>query len=158
MYKLKHYWILKVRDESNGKYTLTGMQIFKHRMGEKAWGIRELTEKGRKTPNASNLKPDDKVLFYLCGKGGKCFIGSGTLDSEIGELVKSVFHEEFLDWITGVTFSSVDPWSRRLPIEVLRGKVYFVPERENYGSYIQGSVTKISKEDYETILREHTKM
>ncbi|HUJ84260.1 MAG TPA: hypothetical protein VLV84_01490 [Candidatus Acidoferrales bacterium] len=153
--KMNQFWILKVKDDSNSKYSLTGLKIFNHRMSEKVWGIRGFTEKGRKTANVSRLEEDDRVLFYYCGSGGYCFLGSAILERGFDKLRESVFHEQYLDWKEGVTFKSVDPWATSLPIEALRGKVRFVPNDENYGSYLQGSITKISKEDYETVIHEH---
>jgi hypothetical protein len=153
-----NYWIFKVRDDSNGNETLTGVKIFNHRMLDKAWGIKEFTEKGRKTPNSGKLEKNDKVLFYLCGKEGYCILGNAVLDTGFGESLKSVFHSEYNDWVKGVRLSIVDPWTAYLPVENLRGKVHFVPEGENFGSYIQGSITKISKEDYETVIQENKKI
>jgi hypothetical protein len=156
--KLVNYWIFKVRADSNGKETLTGLKIFKHRMSDMAWGIKEFTEKGRKTPNSGKLEENDKVLFYLCGKEGSCILGTAVLETGFGESLKSVFHSEYNDWVKGVRLSSVDPWTTYLPMENLRGKVRFVPEGENFGSYIQGSITKITKEGYETVINEHRKI
>jgi hypothetical protein len=153
--KLANYWIFKVKDDSNGRYTLTGFQIFNQRMEDKAWGIKEFTENGRKTANIAYLREDDKVLFYLCGKDGYCFIGAGVLETGFGKSLKSVFHEEYLDWKIGVLLKKVDPWATWLPIEKLRGKVHFVPEGKNYGSYMQGSITRITEKDYNTIIKEH---
>ena len=153
---MSNYWILKVKDDSNKKFTRTGLEIFKHRMNEKVWGIRERTKNGRKTANISHLEKGDKVLFYYCGNGGYSFLGTGVLEAGFSKLIELVFHEEYLDWKEGVSLKTVDPWATRLPIETLRGKVHFVPTGENFGSYIQGSITRITKEDYETVIHEHT--
>ena len=112
--------------------------------------------KWKKTANIAYLKKDDRVLFYLCGKEGYCFLGTGVLETGFGKLMESVFHEEKLDWAIGVSFKTVDPWVTGLPIENLRGKVHFVPKGENYGSFIQGSITRITEKDYNTVIHEHT--
>jgi hypothetical protein len=78
------------------------------------------------------------------------------LETGFGKLSESVFHEEYLDFKIGVGLKTVDPWTSSLPIETLRGKVHFVPAGENYGSFIQGSITRISEKDYDTVIREHT--
>ncbi len=153
---MNNNWIFKVKDDSNGKYTRTGLEIFKHRMNEKVWGIREYTESGKKTANVAHLEKGDQVLFYLCGKDGYCFLGTGVLETGFRKLIEAVFHEKYLDWKEGVSFKTVDPWATWLPIETLRGKVHFVPDSENFGSYIQGSITRISKKDYETTIHEHS--
>jgi len=38
---LTNYWIFKVKDDSNEKYALDGIVIYRHRMEDKAWGIKE---------------------------------------------------------------------------------------------------------------------
>ena len=57
--------------------------------------------------------------------------------------------------ISCVSLKTVDPWVTRLPIENLRGKVHFVPKGENYGSFIQGSITRITEKDYNNVIHEH---
>ena len=41
-------WIFKVKEETDGKRVLTGRQIFEHRKGDKAWGVEEFQENGKK--------------------------------------------------------------------------------------------------------------
>ena len=124
-------------------------------MQDKAWGILEFQENGKRTANTKHLECGDKVIFYLCGEEGYCILGDAILGSSYGVLVSSVFHEKFLDLKKGVTLMSVNPWKKSLPIELLRGKVRFVPEDRNFGSYIQGSITSLSERDYDVIIQEH---
>jgi len=106
---MENYWIFKVADDENEKYRRKGIEIYKHRMPECFWGLKEFTKTGRRAPNVAHLKAGD-----------------------------------------------FDMWAKPLPIERLRGKVHFVPKNENYGSYLQGSVTKIHyKRDFDTVVREH---
>jgi hypothetical protein len=125
-------------------------------MQDRAWGLREFSKKGKRMANIDKLRRSDKVIFYLGGKDGHCFLGTCSLDSGFQNLIEITVHEEYLDWKSGVLLSDIKQWTRSLPIERLRGKVHFVPKGENYGKYIQGSITNISPEDYETIIHEHT--
>lgn len=152
---MSEYWIFKVKDHIRGSRVLSGRQIFEHRMEDKAWGIDEFQENGRRTANTKYLDSGQKVIFYSCDKKKPCFLGDAVLGSKYGVPLKSVFHEEFMDLLKGVAFEKVNPWKKELPIERLRGKVHFVPIGKNFGSYIQGSVTRISGKDYQTIMREH---
>lgn len=152
---LPNYWIFKVKDDSDGKHSRTGIEIYKHRMHESVWGIREHTENGKKTANVDNLRKGDRVLFYLCGAEGHCFPGTGVLESGFRNLIEIIVHEEYLDWKEGVSLKNANVWVEPLQIERLRGKVHFVPVGENYGSYIQGSITRVSEKDYNTVLHEH---
>lgn len=155
----KNYWIFNVKDAKNDKYTKTGLQIYDHRMPENFWGIRECTADGKITGNITYLKEGDIVVFYLVGMNGHCFLGTCVLASGFRRLgreeAKKIIHEEYLDWEQGVSLKRVDKWDKPLPIKCLRGKVSFVPIDGKYGLYLQGSVKKISKPDYDTIVREH---
>lgn len=150
-----------MKDDATNKYSRKGIEIYNHRMIDRFWGIREFTSDGKRTANATKLMTGDKVLFYLAGKDGHCFLGTCVLASGFRRLgedeAKKRTHEEYLDWNQGVDFivKDGDKWEKPLPIECLRGKVSFVPIRGGYGHYLQGSITKIEPDDYDNIIREH---
>lgn len=148
---LTNHWIFKVNDDSNEKYALNGIDIYNHRMKDEAWGIKQYIKNGRKAANVAHLRVGDRVVFYLCGNEGHCFLGTAKLKTGY-PLVELMVHEEHLDWKQGVKLTDIRKWNRRVPIESLREKVRFVPEGKNYGSYIQGAVTRISDSDYNTII------
>lgn len=156
-----NYWIFKVADDENAGYSKKGIQIYTHRMRECFWGINGTTKSGRKAANIDYLKKGDDVLFYLVGKDGHCFLGNAALSSGFRSLSSAesaqITHKEYLDWEQGVSLDkdTINVWPKPLPIEHLRGKVHFVPNSENFGSYLQGSVTRIKQWEYEAILREH---
>ena len=159
---LNNYWIFKVKNDSNEEYARTGLEIFQHRMPENFWGLREHNDAGRKTPNVAHLKNGDCILFYLVGK--YCFLGTRVLKSTFRsnltpEELKPITHPQYLDWKTGVfleELTSDDDWSKKpLSIERVRGKVDFVPCDNNWGQHLRGSITKISREDFEAVIREH---
>ena len=162
---MANYWIFKVTDAKNEKYSKEGIQIYNHRMSEFFWGIKEFTKNGRKAANIDHLRKGDAALFYLVGTRGHCFLGtcklnSGFIRPKPGELEK-ITHEEYLDWKEGVFLDkdTIHVWAKPLPIERLRGKVHFVPNGENYGSYLQGSVTRIrNQQDYYAVVHEHELM
>jgi hypothetical protein len=95
--QMSNCWIFKVKEETNGKRVLTGRQIFEHRKGDKAWGLKEFQEDGKRTRNIQHLRKGDRVIFYLCGDEGHCLIGHAILGSEFGASLKSFFHEEYMD-------------------------------------------------------------
>lgn len=156
---MSNYWIFNVKDDQNEKYQKKGIAIYNHRMHENFWGLREYISNGRKAANIDSLKDGDNVVFYLIGNEGHRFLGTCILASSFKNLTKEeiakLTHEEYLDWNQGVFLRDVDQWNKTLPIERLRGKVPFVPVDQNYGSYFQGSVKRISKLDYDTIVQEH---
>ena len=161
---MNNCWIFKVKNDSNEKYSRTGLEIFQHRMPENFWGLKEHTETGRKTPNVADLKKWDCVLFYLVGK--YCFLGTRVLESSFRsnltpEELKPITHPEYLDWETGVFLdeSSFDDWSSKsLPIERIKGKVDFAPRTKNWGQHLRGSVTRITEKDFQIVIREYERI
>jgi hypothetical protein len=158
---MPNYWIFNVRDDENAQYSRSGTEIYNHRMQDCFWGLHEFTESGRRTANVAALNEGDVVLFYLAGKDGHCFLGTCVLASGFTKLrkepVNSLTHKKFLDWDEGVHLKreGIEKWTNSLSIELLRGKVSFLPIGENYGSYLQGSVKSIRKQDFDTVMREH---
>jgi len=124
-------------------------------MQDRCWGLKERTETGKRTANVSSLQEGDKVLFYYAGKDGHCILGTCVLASGFTEA--KIIHEEYSDWEKGVRLKkeSIEKWRTPLSIERLRGKVSFVPIGKNYGSYLQGSVKKVDRNEYDIVIREH---
>ncbi|MGA3191893.1 MAG: hypothetical protein ABSD73_05190 [Candidatus Bathyarchaeia archaeon] len=127
------------------------------------WGLKEFTEEGKKARNVAHLGAGDFVLYYLVGE--YCFLGECILSSGFRSLTpeesKKITHPEFLDWEQGVFLNkkSIDVWNKALPMKSLVGKVHFVPIGKNFGSYIQGSITRIKhKQDFDTVVHEHELM
>jgi hypothetical protein len=153
------YWIFNVRDDRNDQFSRKGIEIYEHNMKDGFWGLRGTVKDGKKAANVSRLRKGDKVVFYLVGSGGQCFLGTCVIDSAFRSLtlkeISVIVHKEYLDWNQGVFISDIDQWKNPLPIKQLRGKISVVPKGKNYGSYLQGSVKSISKQDYITIISEH---
>ena len=149
---MTNYWIFKVNDDSNEKYSLKGIQIYNHRMDtDRAWGIKEYKENGSMASNVVSLENGDKVVFYLCGQKGHCFLGKAKLESGY-PLIDIVVHEEFLDWKRGVKLIDIEKWNQPVPIKQLEGELsFFVKGDKNWGSHLQGAITRITKEDYDII-------
>ena len=149
---MPNYWIFKVNDDSNGKITLPGITIYRHRMEDGAWGIRN-KKNGQLASNAVHLRPYDKVVFYLCGNEGHCFLGTATLETGF-PLVKLVVHENYLDWSLGVKLKKeeIQQWASPVQIKELEGRLsFFATGEKNWGSHLQGAITKIRDSDYRTI-------
>jgi hypothetical protein len=141
-----------VNDDSDGKISLEGIDIYRHRMKEdKAWGIKEHTKIGRKAPNVVRLRSDDKVVFYLCGQKGHRFLGTAKLESGF-PLNDLLVHKDFLDWPRGVKLTEIKMWNQTVPIKQLAGELsFFAKGEKNWGSHLQGAITGIPKEDYDKI-------
>jgi len=139
-----------VNDDSNGK-TLTGITIYRHRMEDKSWGVKEHKKNAQRANNVSKLERGNKVVFYLCGSDGHCFLGTATLETGF-PLVALVVHKGYLDWPYGVKLIDIKQWANPVQIKALEGKVSFFAEGEkNWGSHLQGAITRITESDYRTI-------
>ena len=146
-----NYWIFKVNDESDGKISLQGITIYRHRMEDEAWGIHEHKKNGHRASNVVYLARNDKVVFYLCGTDGHCFLGRATLETGF-PLETLVVHKQYLDWAHGVKLKDIKQWTNPVQIRTVEGKVSFYPKGEkNLGSHLQGAITRITKSDFETI-------
>jgi hypothetical protein len=96
-------------------------------------------------------KREIKLFFYLCGQKGHCFLGIAKLESGY-PLKDIVVHEEFLDWKEGVELTDTEKWNRPVPIKQLEGELsFFAKGDKNWGSHLQGAITRITKEDYDKI-------
>ena len=157
-----NYWIFKVQTEEGGLYRRRGFDLFVHRVKEGFWGLRKYNEKGHLEANIENLKKSDCVVFYLVGAGGGRFIGNCVLDSDFERLdperAKLIVHSDYLDCETGVFLKDVERWAKPLPLENLRGKNSFVAGGGKFGSHFQGSIKKIKRKEFDTIIREHELM
>jgi hypothetical protein len=150
---LTNYWIFKVKDDSNEKYALKGIDIYRHRMKpqDEAWGIKEHAKNRRKAANVVQLESGDRVVFYLCGQDGHCFLGAAKLKTGF-PLVEIAVHKDYLDWSLGVKLRDIEQWDSPVQIKALEGRVsFFAKGEKNWGSHLQGAVTKIPESDYRTI-------
>lgn len=154
-----NYWIFKVKDETGGLYGRRGNVIFEHRTEEGFWAIRERSENGKQESNVALLQKGDYALFYLVRKEGSIFVGTCVLVSGFTQLseeqAKTLVHKEYIDWHQGVFIKDVDKWVKPLSIGYLRGKESLAQGGVNVGSHFQGSIKKISRNDYNAILHEH---
>ena len=149
--RLTNYWIFKANDDSDGEHTLTGLTIYRHRMEDKAWGIKEYKKNGQRASNVTKLGRGNKVVFYLCGSDGHCFLGRATLETGF-PLTELVVHKEYLDWKHGVKLTDIKQWVKPVQIKPLEGRLSFFAEGEtNWGAHLQGAITRITESDYKTI-------
>jgi hypothetical protein len=155
-----NYWIFKVKEETGGIYRVPGIEIFRHRVQDGFWGIRERADNGKQEAHLSELKKTDCVLFFLVGAKGCSFLGTCKLNSEFTKLdevtAREIVHGDFLDQPEGVFIKDIDKWSKPLPLEAFRGKESFVPGGGKIGAFFKGYIKKIKhQEEYDIVIREH---
>ena len=100
---------------------------------------------GRKTLYRKQLSKGDKILFYQAGEEGKKFVGSGELLSNL-----QVDDTNIFDF---VTVGNIELWRKHVPINDLIDDLSFIKDRKHWGLYIQGGIVRITKDDFELVLR-----
>ena len=141
-------WIFNVKNDNNIK----GEDIYDHRMQDGFWGLHKLTGSGKRTANVASLREGDKVLFYWVGKDGQRFLGTCVLASIWRELKPDETdkrHDDWGDWPEGVDLKkeSIENWKRAHSTLSI--------ERLPFITIKQGSVIKITPEEYDRVIREH---
>lgn len=89
----------------------------------------------------------------MCGNDGHCFLGTAILETGF-PLVELVVHEDYLDWSHGVKLKKedIEQWDSPIQITALEGRLsFFAMGEKNWGSHLQGAITKIPESDYRTI-------
>lgn len=134
------YFVLNVSNKSGYSQQDSARDVFDFLVKEhETWGVRS------GLAHVQNLKTGDKVLFYLAGKGNQTFAGAATLASEAYYDESSISSGMFLD--------------PQVLILDLRNVILFDPPKPRKvltdlsWRPAQGSCTKISRGDYNTILR-----
>lgn len=145
-----NYWIFTVRDD---EYGTRGIEIYKQRMSDAFWGL------GKNVSNRAQIRDGDNVVFYLAGKGGQRFLGTCILASSYYKLSRQ--EKEKLDHGPsfrpnyGVRLKEVHVWDLPESIYPLIKKLEFIEDPSKWGSYLQGSISRIPEVDYSTILFAH---
>jgi hypothetical protein len=109
---------------------------FQSRVGREKWPIYQ------RTGNKSNLKKNDKVIFYLGGQRNMKFMGAAKLSSGI--------KPEGDDFTVGL--SDIDVWKKPVKVQEILDSLAFVGNKKNWGAYFQGGAVWITEKDYNTIL------
>ena len=131
-------------------FNMMSAWIFVMKGKEEEFLARLKTEKWpiyQRTPNRTSLAKGGSVIFYLAGVRNMKFMGTATLSSEV-----EVEGDDF-----SVGISNVNVWKKPVLVKSILESLNFVPNDKRWGSYFQGGVLWISKEDYNTILRSRVK-
>ena len=151
------YWIFKVIEHKAGKDRLEGIDVYKQRMRQAFWGLKERRRDGRKVANITKLERGDYVVFYLAGsEDEQSFLGTAILDSsfyKLGQQEKEKLTRlPFFVATHGVKFMEIDAWDTPVSIRPLIENLQFITNKRNWGSHIQGSITPIPEEDFNIII------
>ena len=145
-----NYWIFVVKDNKKGTEKKEGIEIYRQRMTDAFWGI------GEKSSNRDYLEPGGLVVFYLAGRKGHAFIGTCTLASSYYELGKEerkrLLHGPFFQSDHGVRLAEIDVWKTPVSIHPLIKRLPLIKDPKIWGTYLQGSIRRISETDFNIIV------
>jgi predicted RNA-binding protein with PUA-like domain len=102
---------------------------------------------GKKTIHRNALSKGDKVLFYQGGEQGRKIVGMCELSSGLVE-----DSDRMCDC---VMIENYEFWKEPVDIRKVLGRLSFVKDSKRWGIYFKGGIVKISKKDYDKILRYH---
>lgn len=129
---------------------MKGLDIYLQRMKDGFWGLNP------KAANITHLAPNDIVVFYLVGEYN--FLGTAVLDSENYKLSQmerqDLWHNKFFTAKNGVRLRDVIVWSKPISIRPIITSLKFIVNPNIWGAYLQGSIRKISLEDFKTITKQ----
>jgi hypothetical protein len=129
---------------------VSAYEIAKYRIKHKIYPL------FNRTLHIKELKDNDGFIFYVAGKKQNCkhFISYGKVES-IED--KNKYNEEQLDiykpFHKFAKLKSIKPIYNKNIID-LKKKLTFIPHTNKWGYVLQGGVIKISKLDFETIIKE----
>ena len=119
-------------------FVMTGtVYDFNKRIDGGKWPIYTLTRRRK------DLKPGDKIVFYLAGLHNMKLLGTAKISSKL--------HVDKVHDFT-VDISDVAIWKKPKPMKELVSSLGFIKNKSNWGLSIQGGVVSLPPQDYETII------
>jgi len=150
------FWIFTTTNQKHSGGVLSAREIYKHRMADKFWGL------GERTPNRRTLKATDSIVFYV-GQPECTFTGTAVLATESFMLSKEhrqlywhdnpIFHTEY-----GVQLRDINVWESPVPVRDLVNSLFFIENKEFWGTYFQGGIRGLTEEDYRVIAEHERKV
>ncbi len=117
------------------------------------------------TSYIKRLCKNDKVIFY-CGRGSKyfshCFLGSAIIDKPTYKRQKIrdpiIIHgEKINDSIYKIDLKNIKVYDYAKPINPLIKNLSFIKKKDIWGTYLQGGIIDITKNEYDLIMNAEKK-
>ena len=144
------YWVLVVKDHRSreGRH-IPAMDILHNRVRYGFWAI------SKRNVFRGKVKPGDLGVFYVASRDARVFAGDCVIKSESKPL--DSFHRSLIEGFPSTMLDYYFEIEGRLWREPKQAREYavklsFVRNKARWGSYFQGSVKPISKQDYEVLL------
>lgn len=141
---MKNYYCLGTSDST----TENAVDILKRRLDEKKYPLY------KKTPFHKDVKKDDGVVFYVAGRKNKSqnFIGYSLIKSvEIPNetLIDPDKNKYVLEKY--LLFENIILFKTPIHIKAIINQLEFIKNKNNFGVYLMGGVSKITEGDFNLI-------
>ena len=141
---MKNYYCLGTSDST----TENAIDILKRRLNEKKYPLY------KKTPFLKDVKKDDGVVFYVAGRKNKSqnFIGYSLIKSvEIPNetLIDPDKNKYVLEKY--LLFENIILFKTPIHIKAIINQLEFIKNKNNFGVYLMGGVSKITEGDFNLI-------
>ena len=108
------------------------------------------------TANIKKIKPGDKVIIYIAGKGNRYFYANFEILDEITEHSLSPsgeFEETLFNIFTlSCRIKVLNIWKESIKIADIKQELNFITDKKNYGLFFRQSTKIIGEDDYNFII------
>lgn len=143
-------YIIVITDYDYGSRQIVGTDIANALLSRNLWLLKE------EGAHRKHLDKGDRILFYLGGKGNRCFIADGVIESKATVMTKEELKiaEEIGIKRFGYTIkiAKLNIWKNPVAIADLLAKLSFIKDRKYWGLYFRNSIREISDADYSTVM------
>ena len=102
------------------------------------------------------MKPKDKVIIYIAGKGNRYFYAHFEILDKVREhavVYNSAKERDALSMFNlACSIRVIDIWQNRVYIEFVKENLNFISDKKNYGLFFRQSTKVISEDDYRLIV------
>ena len=130
---------------------IDAMKVYNYRIQQLFWPMNENTK------NRKLIKPEDRIVFYMAGKGdnAKHFIATSLVQSGV---IQHKYNEP-KEWLTvqtqqGIFFKNVKVLDKPVSIDKIKDSLDFIYNKTTlkWGAYLQGGCIHITDQDYMKIV------
>jgi len=150
----KRYYVFVVGEQMGcDGCAIPSSHVFKRLAANSRWFLSTFT------PFRDKYKPGDQVLFYLAGPKHRYFAGRASV--AVKPLPASQSDLEMLAQLglfgyeVALPLSGVVLFRSPRPMRDLVGNLEFIKDKKNYGLNLRQGAIRISRKDYDYIVREH---
>jgi predicted RNA-binding protein len=149
---MKHYIVIAT-DLNLGEVTVSALDIVKTLLKEGFWAFSPAA------PVKHKLTDDEKIVFYIGGKGRHYFVAHGQVKNTVhmaSEKQVKTLEKLGLQFMNmTIEIRNVKWFKEPVELKPLIKQLGFIADKKNYGLSLRLPVREISKRDYELIVKKY---